>query len=335
MAVSAVKLRILYIMKILLEKTDEAHTLSAADIDRQLGVYGMSADRKTVYSDIETLREYGLDIIQSRGTNGGYYIGRRGFELPELKLLVDAVQSSRFISRKKSGELITKLEGLCSESEARQLQRNVFIYNRAKTGNETIYYNVDQIHAAILDDRQIAFHYGEWTVRKTLELKKNGALYRVSPWALTWDNQNYYLIAYDKEADLIKHYRVDKMKDMEILEERRLGQQRFRDFDLAAFAKKTFSMFGGRDENVTLICRNELAGVIIDRFGSDIMLIPVDGGHFKVIVPVVVSPQFFGWAAGVGNGMRISGPEPVKEQYAGYLRELLEAYGEDNALKKR
>ena len=142
-------------------------------------------------------------------------------------------------------------------------------------------------------------------------------------------------MAYDKDTDVLKQYRVDKMKDMEILEERRLGQQRFRDFDLAAFAKKTFSMFGGRDENVTLICRHELAGVIIDRFGSDIMLIPVDGGHFKVIVPVAVSPQFFGWAAGVGDGMRISGPEPVKEQYAGDLRELLEAYGEDNALKKR
>lgn len=326
MAVSAVKLRILYIMKIFLEKTDETHVLSAADIAVRLKDYGMSADRKTVYSDIETLREYGLDIIQAKGTNGGYYVGRRSFELPELKLLVDAVQSSRFISKKKSGELIGKLEGLCSESQAKQLWRNVFIYNRPKTGNETIYYNVDQIHTAILEDRQITFHYGEWTVRKTLKFKKNGAMYRVSPWALTWDNQNYYLIAYDKDADLIKHYRVDKMKDMGVLKDKRQGQQRFRDFDLAAFAKKTFSMYGGREETVTLICRNELAGVIIDRFGSDTMLLPVDGAHFKVSVPVAVSPQFFGWAAGVGKGMRIAAPEEVKSQYAEYLRELLESY---------
>ena len=201
MAVSAVKLRLLYILKILMEKTDETHTLSAADLDRLLHSYGMSADRKTVYSDIETLREAGIDILQSRGTNGGYYIGSREFELPELKLLVDAVQASKFISRKKSEELIGKLESLCSESDAKQLQRNVFIYNRVKTGNETVYYNVDQIHTAILNDRQIAFHYGEWTVQKILKLKKNGELYKASPWALTWDNQNYYLIAYDESAD--------------------------------------------------------------------------------------------------------------------------------------
>lgn len=333
MAVSAVKLRVLYIMKILIEKTDETHTLSAADIDRMLHVYGMSADRKTVYSDIETLREYGLDIVQAKGTNGGYYIGRRSFELPELKLLVDAVQSSRFISRKKSEELIGKLESLCSKNQARLLQRNVFIYNRVKTGNETIYYNVDRIHSAILEDCQITFHYGEWTVRKILKLKKNGALYRVSPWALTWDNQNYYLIAYDEKAGLIKHYRVDKMKDMDILQERRLGKECFRNFDLAAFAKKTFSMYGGHDEVVTLMCRNEFAGVIIDRFGSDTMLIPADDSYFKVRVPVAVSPQFFGWIAGVGAGIVIEGPDHVREEYARYLRQLLELYVTENENK--
>ena len=330
MAVSAVKLRLLYILKILMEKTDEAHTLSAADLDRLLHGYGMSADRKTVYSDIDTLREAGIDILQSKGTNGGYYIGSREFELPELKLLVDAVQASKFISRKKSQELIGKLESLCSENEAKQLQRNVYIYNRAKTGNETIYYNVDQIHTAILNDRQIEFHYGEWTVQKILKLKKNGELYKVSPWALTWDNQNYYLIGYDESADLIKHYRVDKMKDMKVLEEKRRGGQSFQNFDLAAFAKKTFSMFGGREENVTLICGNDMAGVIIDRFGSDIMLIPADSGHFKVNVPVAVSPQFFGWAAGLGKKVRIAAPEAVKKQYIGYLKELLESYPEEN-----
>lgn len=330
MAVSAVKLRLLYILKILMEKTDETHTLSAADLDRLLHGYGMSADRKTVYSDIETLKEAGIDILQSRGTNGGYYIGIREFELPELKLLVDAVQASKFISRKKSQELIGKLESLCSENDAKQLQRNVFIYNRAKTGNETVYYNVDQIHTAILSDRQISFHYGEWTVQKTLKLKKNGELYKVSPWALTWDNQNYYLIAYDESADLIKHYRVDKMQDLDVLEEKRLGGQCFQNFDLAAFAKKTFSMFGGREENISLICSNDMAGVIIDRFGSDVMLIPSDGKHFKVNVLVAVSPQFFGWAAGLGKKIRIAGPEAVKKQYVGYLKELLASYPEEN-----
>lgn len=218
MAVSKVKLRMLYIMKILSEKSDERHTLSAADINRLLQDYGMAANRKTIYSDIETLREFHIDIVQAKGTNGGYYIGSREFELPELKLLVDAVQTSKFISCKKSKELIRKLENLTNEYDARLLQRNVFIYNRPKTKNETIYYNVNEIHTAILENYQIRYQYAEWTVQKKLIPKKNGAVYMVSPWALTWDDANYYLIAYDKTEDVIKHYRVDKMQQVQIIE---------------------------------------------------------------------------------------------------------------------
>ena len=232
MAVSQVKLRILYIMKILLEKTDEKHTMSASDIDKELRRYGMSIDRKTVYNDIETLKAFGMDILQARGANSGYYIGRRDFELPELKLLVDAVQASKFISRRKSEELIGKLEGLAGEHDARKLQRNVFIYNRPKTGNETIYYNVDQIHTAIMENRQIQYQYAEWTMQKELKPRKKGAVYTVSPWSLTWDDANYYLIAYDEDADCIKHYRVDKMQQACVIRKERIGKERFQDFDL-------------------------------------------------------------------------------------------------------
>ena len=326
MAVSLVKLRILYIMKILLEKTDERHVMSASDIDRSLGEYGMSADRKTVYSDIETLREFHVDIVQVKGTNGGYYIGNREFELPELKLLVDAVQASKFISRKKSEELIKKLENLTSEAGARQLWRNVFIYNRPKTGNETIYYNVDQIHTAIMENKQIRYRYAEWTVKKELKPKKGGAAYIVSPWALTWDDENYYLIAYDKEADSIRHYRVDKMQQTCILEQERIGKEIFKNFDLAEFTKKTFSMYGGRDEEVTLLCRNEIAGVILDRFGQDVMLIPAEAGYFRVRILVAVSRQFFGWLAGIGNEIHIAGPKRVREEYRKYLQEIVDEY---------
>lgn len=258
MAVSKVKLRMLYIMKILSEKSDERHTLSAADINRLLQDYGMAADRKTIYSDIETLREFHIDIVQAKGTNGGYYIGSREFELPELKLLVDAVQTSKFISCKKSKELILKLENLTNEYDARLLQRNVFIYNRPKTKNETIYYNVNEIHTAILENYQIRYQYAEWTVQKKLVSKKNGAVYMVSPWALTWDDANYYLIAYDEIEDVIKHYRVDKMQQVQIIKKERVGRERFRKFDLAEFAKKTFGMYGGQDVEVTLTCCNEL-----------------------------------------------------------------------------
>ena len=326
MAISQVKLRMLYTMRFLLEKSDEKHTLSAADINCLLQEYGMSADRKTVYSDIETLREFGMDIVQVRGTNGGYYIGSREFELPELKLLVDAVQTSKFISRKKSEELIQKLENLTNEYDARLLQRNVFIYNRPKTGNETIYYNVDQIHTAILENRQIAYQYAEWTVQKTLSPKRNGAVYRVSPWALTWDDENYYLIAYDEAVDVIKHYRVDKMQQVRVSETKRVGRERFRDFDLAEFAKKTFCMYGGYDAEVTLRCRNGLVGVIMDRFGQGSLLIPEGDTHFRVHILVSVSRQFFGWITGIGKEMQIIGPESVKEEYKKYLQKILEEY---------
>lgn len=328
MAVSQVKLRMLYIMKILLEKSEETHPLSAADIICMLQKYGMSADRKTVYSDIETLREFRMDIVQVKGTNGGYYIGSREFELPELKLLVDAVQASKFISRKKSEELIRKLENLTNEYNARLLQRNVFIYNRPKTGNETVYYNVDQIHTAILENKQIAYQYAEWTVQKRLVPKRNGAVYNVSPWMLTWDDANYYLIAYDEAADVMKHYRVDKMQQVYVTGTERVGREKFQNFDLADFAKKTFGMYGGHDAEVTLRCRNELVGVILDRFGKDTMLIPEGDTHFRVHVLVAVSCQFFGWITGIGKEMQIVGPDFVKEEYKKYLLEILEKYRE-------
>ncbi len=332
MSISNNKLKILYIMKTLMEKSDEKHPLSAAGLNEELKRYGMSADRKTIYNDIATLRAFGIDIIQNRGGRDiGYYVGSREFELPELKLLVDAVQSSKFITSRKSQELIRKLEKLAGEHDARQLQRNVFIYNRLKAENETIYYNVDRIHEAILDDRKIRFQYTEWTVQRKLVPKKNGAYYIVSPWALTWNDDNYYLIAYDAKADLMKHYRVDKMRDMSLMEEERQGEKQFRDFDLAAFSKKTIGMYGGRDEAVTLVCHNHLAGVILDRFGQDEMLIPESRDTFRVKVMATVSPQFFGWAAGLGDGIRIQGPESVREEYKAFLEKILRQYRTEGA----
>lgn len=326
MSVSSVKLRMLYIMKILLEKTDKDHPLSAADIDRHLHGYGMSADRKTIYSDIETLKEFQMDILQAKGTNGGYYVGSREFELAELKLLVDVVQSSRFISRKKSEELIKKLANLTGEHDAKRLQRNVFIYNRPKTGNERIYHNIDQIHTAILEDRQIRYQYAEWTVKKEMKPKRGGAFYKVSPWSLTWNNENYYLIAYDQDAARIKHFRVDKMLSTSLVDEKRVGRDKFRNFDLGEFAKKTFGMYGGRDENIVLQCHNELIGVILDRFGKEVMVVPVDGENFHVHIQAAVSHQFFGWVTGIGNKMRIVGPKQVCQEYKEYLKNILDMY---------
>lgn len=326
MAVQSQKKKILCLMQILLERTDENHIMSAGDLCVALREYGVLAERKSIYSDIEVLREFGLDIVSQKGSHAGYYVGSREFELPELKLLVDSVQSSKFITTKKSEELIKKLERLASRYEARKLQRNVFIYNRPKSGNETIYYSVDQIHAAMLAGVRISFCYAEWTLKKELKAKKGGAVYIVSPWALTWSDENYYLIAYDETTDSIKHYRVDKMQQMKLLNRKRLGKERFQDFDLAAFAKKTFSMYGGRDETVTLLCHNSLAGVILDRFGTDVIMVPADEEHFRVKIVIAVSRQFFGWITGIGEQMRIAGPVRVQEEYRKYLKNIMSNY---------
>ena len=319
------KLRTLYLMEILLERTNDEHMLNATELCTILDQeYGISTDRRTIYTEMEILEKFGLDIQQKKGKNSGYYIGARDFELPELKLLVDAVQSSKFITEKKSKELIQKLEKLCCKTAI--LSKYVFIVNRPKTENETVYYNVDYIHNAIYENKEISFQYAEWTTKKEFKLKKEGAFYVVSPWALTWDDENYYLVAYDEVAGIIKHYRVDKMQRTKILKTDRKGEESFKNFDLASYAKKTFGMYGGIDAEVTLECKNELAGVVIDRFGHDVWLIPQGEDYFKIKVLVSVSPQFFGWITGIGPGMKIIGPKDVKNQYKEYLLNVLENY---------
>lgn len=327
MAINNDKLRLLRIMQILWEETDEQHPLSATGILKLLSVrYDMSADRKTIYSDIELLNEMDMDIVHTPHKNGGFYIGTRNFELAELKLMVDAVQSSKFITKKKSEELIKKLGRMTSKEEAKILRRQVFIYNRTKADNETIYYSVDKIHTAIHENRKISFRYCVWNLKKELEPKKSGKRYIVSPHAVSWDDENYYLVAYDSSEAKIKHYRVDKIQDAQIIDEEREGKLEFENFDLAAYAKKTFGMYGGHDEDVSFLCDNEMIGVMIDRFGQDIMVIPRDSERFHTRATVTVSRQFFGWLTAIGSGVMIEGPEHVKEEYKNYLQETMNKY---------
>ncbi len=321
------KLKILYLMQILMEETDKNHILNALELcDILENRYGISSSRKTIYGDVERLKEYGIKIEQIKGKNQGYYIEQREFELPELKLLVDAVQSSNFITNQKSDKLIRKLEKLTSKENAKQLQRQVYIYNRAKTENETIFNSVDLIHRAMQENKQIEFQYAEWTPRKELRLKRDGAIYTTSPWSLTWNGENYYLVSADIKGSTIRHYRVDKMQNIKLLNEKRTGKEQFDGFDLAAFSKKTFGMYSGQDVKVTLLCDNYLAGVILDRFGKEPFIIPVNENQFKASVLVSVSPQFFGWVAGVGKGMEILGPQDVRNEYKKYLEEMLDKY---------
>ena len=329
MAAGRQNLKTLYIIQILNERTDEEHALNASQLISILkSEYGISVNRQTIYSEIEKLLAADLDIAVQEGSRGGYYIASRQFEMPELKLLVDAVQSSRFITKKKSEELIRKLESFCSREEAKQLSSQVVVYNRPKTENETIYYNVDKLHSAIYHSRRITFQYVEWNVLKEMEYRHKGALYEVSPLHLVWDDENYYLIAYDEAAGRVKHYRVDKMRNMTILKEPRSTESLREQVDLPSFGKKTFGMFGGRDVRVNLLCRNRLAGVILDRFGSDIWMMPKDAEHFRASVTVTVSRQFFGWATAIGEDLQIEGPEDVREEYRSYLQGILDGYGE-------
>ncbi len=316
------KLKILYLMKLLQEETDPAHPLNAGQLcEGMMSRFGLSYERKTIYKDMERLKSYGVKIGQKKGSSFGYFIEEREFSLPELKLLVDAVQSSKFITKEKSEELIRKLENQTSHENAKRLQRQVFIYNRIKAGNDSIYVNVDAIHEAIQKNCQISFKYCEWTVEKELIQRKNGAEYVVSPWALSWNDENYYLVGFENR---IKHYRVDKMQDIKLLADPRLGKEQFVDFDLAAYAKKTFGMYGGRDQKLVLEGEKKLAGVIIDRFGTDVIMIPHGKDRFHVMVTVSISPQFFGWLAGLGGKVRISSPEDVCEEYKAYLKKIID-----------
>ena len=323
------KLKMLYLAKIFSEETDDGHGLTVQEIIARLNAYDVNADRKTLYQDFEELRRFGLDILsEQRGHNTYYHLGARDFELPELKLLVDAVQSSRFITDRKSHELIGKLEGLVSRGQAQQLHRQVLISGRIKTMNEKIYYNVDGLHEAINDDRQIRFHYFQWSVDRTPVLRRGGAWYVVSPWCLAWEDENYYLVGYDAADDRIKHYRVDKMLDIEALDAPRLGQARFK-VDAARYTSRLFGMFGGEETAVTLAAENRMAGILIDRFGKDIPMVPVDDDHFETSVVVAVSPQFFGWIMALGEGIRITGPTPVVRRMREEARRLGETYGEN------
>lgn len=322
------KLKILYLMKAFSEKTDENHPMTVQDLITYLGDWGITAERKTIYDDIETLRLFGMDILNRREKPSGFYLASRTFELPELKLLVDAVQSSKFITQKKSLQLIEKLESLASIHEAKSLQRQVFVGSRVKTMNESIYYNIDEIHAAISENRQISFQYYEWTVTKEISLKKNGERYRISPWGLIWKDENYYLVGLDEKSGIVKHYRVDKMLKISMEKESRNGEEIFADFDAAKFAAKTFGMFGGREESLRLEFENHFVGVVIDRFGKDVMIRQKDAQHFSVQVRINVSNQFFGWLAGLGPGAVLVSPGSVRKEYIAFLKGALKNYHE-------
>ena len=318
------KQKMLLILDYLQKHTDETHDATTPQLIDYLAANGIKAERKSIYNDIQTLIDFGYDIVRGPGPHDGYQLLSRDFELAEVKLLVDLVQSSKFITTKKSRELIGKLQHLVSENDARKLQRQVVVTDRNKALNENIYYSVDVIYAAIADNKQIRFQYFDWDVKKQMVPRKDGAIYEVSPWLLTWDDENYYLVAYDSAAACMKHYRVDKMLHIELSESPREGRDMYEQIDVAAYSKKTFGMFAGEEETIQLLCDNALIGVIVDRFGSDVALRPYDDTHALARMNIAVSPQFFGWLAGLSGRVTIYAPQSLAASYKDYLQHLLD-----------
>ena len=321
------KARLLYLAKIFLEQTDDEHGMTREEISAELRQYGIILERKSFYSDISALSQFGLDIIREQRNRSTYYsIGVRRFELAELKLLVDAVQSSKFITEKKSRQLIKKLESLTSKYEARELQRQVLVQGRIKTMNESIYYNVDKIHQAVAGNKRIQFQYYRWTVDKKTELRHGGRYYVISPWELVWDNENYYLVGYDSVQKIIKHFRVDKMVNISLDEEKREGREFFAKDRMTTYTSKHFGMFDGDEMDVSLICENDLVGVIIDRFGKKTSIKEFDGEHFTTDIRVSVSDQFIGWILGLGEGVRVVKPDSLVERIRNRGEQILKMY---------
>ena len=321
------KYKLIYIIKYLVENTDDNHKVTMPQILAYLEANEITAERKSIYDDIDAIQELGIDVQKEKvGRNFYYYVVDRDFEMAELKLLVDAIQSSKFITEKKSQELIKKLGTLVSVHEAKQLKRQVYVAGRAKAINENIFYNVDAIHNAIEENKKVRFQYFQWNTKKEMELRKNGDWYEVSPWALMWEDENYYLVAFDRIAGKMKHYRVDKMLKMSCIDSDREGREIFEKSNVSEYTKKNFGMFAGEEETVKLEVHNGLVGVILDRFGTDTMIIPADEEHFRVNVRVSVSNQFFGWVFGLGDGIKILGPENVKMKMKEEIEKIQKFY---------
>lgn len=318
------KLKIFYILDYLERNSQESKPVTANEITRMLDMqYNISCDRKTVCSDVAALREYGIDIVSIPGKNGGYYIASRNFELPELKLLIDAVQSSRYLTEKKSRELIEKLLTQCNEHDAKLMKRNVLVSGRVKSMNETIYYNVDAIQEAIAQNLQISFRYFDWDLGGVRKFRDNN--YIASPYGLCQDNENCYLLALSDRHG-VTSYRVDRMTDIRVLDEKRVSCPELTGAGLAIHANRRFQMYSGDETTVKLRFHRDLINVVVDRFGKDTMLIPDGPEHFTFTVKVAVSPMFLSWVIGFGSKAQILFPQSVADELCQLCKEATSHY---------
>ena len=317
------KLKILHILDYLQKNSNEDRLVTAQELIRVLDQKGIRCDRKTVYSDIAALQDYGVDIVSVPGKNGGYYIASRIFELPELKLLIDAVQSSKYLTQKKSRELIEKLCMQCNEQDASLMKRSVLVSGRVKSMNETIYYNVDAIQEAISQNKQITFRYFDWGMDRRRHYREKE--YVASPYGLCQDNENCYLLAHSERYG-VTSYRVDRMSDIALSTQTRTPCPELTGKALTEHANRLFQMYSGDAVNVKMRFHKSLLNVVIDRFGKDIMLIPDGEDHFNFTVNVAVSPMFLSWVMGFGSKAKILYPQAVVDQCMELCRQIMSQY---------
>lgn len=319
------KLKLYYVIEYFKKYTDEEHTVSVSQIIEYLASLGITAERKSIYRDIETMSELGYEVIAVHDKRFSYYLADRDFETAEVRMLVDAVSSSRFITKKKSAELIKKLESLTNVYDAKKLNAQVFVANRIKASNESIYYNVDAVHNAIAENQRINFLYFDWDKNKRRVYRHGGGVYEVSPWALVWNNENYYLVAYDTNEHEIRHYRVDRMMSITAIDKPREGREAFMDTDTAQYTRKFFGMYDGEITQIMLNCSQEITNAVVDMFGTDVKFIPQsDGKTFNVTVEVAVSPVFLSWVFMFGGKVKIISPKSVDDKLKAMAKEVLD-----------
>lgn len=318
------RMKLLYLMKILQEQTDENHALSIAELIAALAEYDVKAERKSLYSDMDLLRQFGLNIEVRKTKSVGYYVDSRQFELPELKLLVDAVQSSRFITTRKSNELIKKLSSMASVHQARELKRQVVMAERPKPLNESIYYNIDAIHEAINGRRKIDFRYFDYDANKNRVYRKNGDEYHQTPVVLCWNDDKYYLICYSSKYDGFTHYRVDRMSHVTVCEEAADKYDK-KQFNIAEHTKRVFGMYSGELVTAKLCFDNSLVNTVLDKFGSDLPL-QKNGDCFEVTVHVADSPVFLSWVFQFGDKAEILAPDSLRQAMMCHIKRCKEKY---------
>ncbi len=320
------KLKLLYLAKLFYERTDEDHTVTVGDMIDYLAGLDIPAERKAVYDDIELLRQFGMDIIYNKTKTHNYYLGQRQFELPELKLLIDVVQASPFLTVKKSMELISKLEGMASQAQAGSLHRQVYVLSRVKTQSEQLYYNIDGINQAINEDRCVRFRYFDWTTQGQRRYRHGGKVYTECPAALCVD-RNYYLVTYRPEENKFIHFRVDRISGLQVAETPRPALPR--DFDPASYVRTIFDMHSGETARVTLELADHLLNVAMDRFGRDAHYRAAPGGKVIVSAQVEVSPTFLSWVLCFGGEAKVLDPPFAREALERMAREALARYTDD------